>query len=390
MTSKAAGYRSVFVMVLVTAVSGCSNGDTQKLADAVVIEDQNIQDIEVLSSKDIIAVTETLAMSAIDGVSGADITSSLRWASSDTAVATVNGAGVVTGVTDGIATISASIGTLEGAFTLTVSAAGLLSIEVTSNQGPIDVCTDAQLTATGTFADGRLEDVTTSADWQSLNTVVAQFDDAVPGLLRTRSAGNVDVTASLASVTSAILPVVISDSLSAVSAQLAADSIDIGATTQVSVLGSFGGISQDITANATFTSATESVATVDQAGVVSGVAAGTSLISATCNQVQGEVTVTVLGSSTTLISLDAVGSAPFEVPLNSTLQLQVEATFEDQSTRIVTEEAFWSIALGSAGAASVSNVEGSKGLVTPNFVGSTIVRALFDTEETTIVVDVVQ
>ena len=78
------------------ALAGCSSGDTQSLADRVVIEEANIQGVTIAISKDTIAVTEVLPLSAFDSVDGTNITDSVRWSSSDSSVATVEGAGIVT------------------------------------------------------------------------------------------------------------------------------------------------------------------------------------------------------------------------------------------------------------------------------------------------------
>jgi S1-C subfamily serine protease len=60
----------------------------------------------------------------------ADVSADVTWASDDTAVATVDAAGVATGIAAGSADISATIDTISGSGTLTVTAAVLEAIEV--------------------------------------------------------------------------------------------------------------------------------------------------------------------------------------------------------------------------------------------------------------------
>ncbi|MFK7885490.1 MAG: Ig-like domain-containing protein [Gammaproteobacteria bacterium] len=392
MTSKSVSFRLLLAGFVVAVLGACSDGDTDLLAERVTIEDLGIQSITVATSKDVIAVSEVLNLTAVEGTSGADLASTLTWRSSDDNVATVAAGGVVTGVADGSVIITASIGGVEGSTMLAVSSAGLLSIDVSSSALPIDVCTSAQFAATGTFADGRTDDVTDQVSWVSGNATAAAFDVTALGLLNTVQAGTVEVTASLDGVTSTALSVVVSDSLTAITTSLAATSIVVDATTTVTASGNFGGTSADITGNATFTSGTTSVATVDDAGTATAVAAGTSVISASCNALQGDATLTVTDSSTsaTLVDLDIVGTAPFSVALGGTLQLEAQAEFSDLSTQDVTEDATWTIAVGSSNAASVSNLAGSRGVVTGQVVGTSIVRAVFETEEVTVEVQVVQ
>lgn len=389
MTSKWSLYKCLVAFFALAVLSACSDGETDLLAERVTIEDLGIASITVASSKDVIAVTEVITLTAVEGTSGNDLASTLTWSSSDDSVATVEPGGVVTGVADGSVTIMAEIGGVQGSTTLAVSSAGLLSIDVSSAALPVDVCTSAQFTATGTFADGRTDDVTTQVVWTSSDVAAGAFDADIAGQLNTTTAGTVDVTASLDGVTSTALAAVISDSLTTITATLADTSIAVGATTTVTASGNFGGTQQDITANSIFSSATTSVATID-AGTITGVAEGTSIISASCNSLQGDTTLTVSdGAEPTLVDLEVIGAPPFQVSLNDTLQLEVEAEFSDLSTRNVTEEATWTIPVGSANAVIVSNIDGTRGLVTPVALGTTSVRAQFMTEDVTVTVTVV-
>lgn len=372
-------------------LGACSDGDTDLLAERVTIEDLGIQGITVTSSKDVIAVAEDITLTAVESTTGDDLASTVSWSSSDPAVAIVAPGGAVTGVADGMVTITAGIGGIEGSTTLAVSSAGLLSIDVSSAAPPVDVCTSGQFTATGTFADGRTDDLTDQVAWSSVNTATATFDDTVAGQLNTTLSGTVDVTASLDGITSNALGVVISDSLTAITPVLADTSIEIGATTTVTANGNYGGTTQDISANATFASGTTSVATIDTSDTITAVAEGSSVISATCNALSGDATLTVTDGATsaTLVDLDIEGTSPFTITLGDTLQLVALAEFSDLSTEDVTEEATWTIALGSGNAVSVSNVAGSRGLVTALILGTSIVRAEFETEDVTVEVQVV-
>ena len=383
-------FRHLLVALGLLGLVACSDGETQPLADLVVIEDRAIAGLDVSASKTIIGVSEVLALTAVDTASGADVASALGWSSSNDGVATVDGDGNVTGLADGVAMITGSIGALSDTVAITVSSAALLSIEVTSTEVPIDVCRSGQFAATGTYADGRVDDVTSQVTWTSADTSSAVFDANTAGLLNTLLSGTVNVSASLDGVTSTSFAAVISNSLTGVSATLADSSIDTAATTTVTATGDYSGTSSDISTTASYSSGTTSVATVDSAGTVTGVSAGTSIITATCNALAGDATLTVTdGTSTaTLVDLDIEGTAPFTVLVGDSLQLTAIAEFSDLSTQDVTEDATWTIALGSSNAASVSNVAGSRGLVTTNFVGTSIVRAEFETEDVTVEVRV--
>lgn len=77
-------------------------------------------------------------------MSGAPIT----WATSDPAVATVDSAGVVTGMTPGTVTITASAGTVNGTASITVSLAPVARVVLAPASSTIRTGQSVQLTAT--------------------------------------------------------------------------------------------------------------------------------------------------------------------------------------------------------------------------------------------------
>jgi trimeric autotransporter adhesin len=77
----------------------------------------------------------------------------VTWASSDQAVATVSGSGVVTGVAVGTATITATSEGIASSITATVTPKPVVSVTITGT-GPVCVGASLQLTATPKDADG--------------------------------------------------------------------------------------------------------------------------------------------------------------------------------------------------------------------------------------------
>lgn len=84
----------------------------------------NLTSIAVTSANPSITTGAELQFTAMGTLSGGgqqDITSLATWTSSNSAVATVNGNGLATGISDGTATISASLGGVTGSTLLTVT-----------------------------------------------------------------------------------------------------------------------------------------------------------------------------------------------------------------------------------------------------------------------------
>ncbi len=106
-----------------------------------------------------------------------DLTASVTWISSAPTLVTVSNAagsqGLVTGSGVGSATITATLGGVSGATTVTVTPAVLTSIAVTPPGRSLAKGTSVQLTATGTFSDGTTQDLTVSASWTSSSDMIA-------------------------------------------------------------------------------------------------------------------------------------------------------------------------------------------------------------------------
>jgi Bacterial Ig-like domain (group 2)/Abnormal spindle-like microcephaly-assoc'd, ASPM-SPD-2-Hydin len=104
----------------------------------------------------------------------ANVTSSATWSSSKTTVATLSTAtkGLATAVAAGTSTISATVGSGSAAKTgstvLSVPAATLLSIAVTPNGVSLGLNGTQQFTATGTYSDGSVQNITNAVTWTSV------------------------------------------------------------------------------------------------------------------------------------------------------------------------------------------------------------------------------
>ncbi len=141
----------------------------------------------------------------IDG-STEDLTSSVVWSSSNTAVATVSNApgshGLVTAIAVGFTEITATLGLISGNTTLTVTDAVLISIAVTPPDPSISVGNTQQFIATGTFSDGSTEDLTTSVTWASSisGSATISNDAGSNGLATSVSPGSTSISATLEAI----------------------------------------------------------------------------------------------------------------------------------------------------------------------------------------------
>ena len=117
----------------------------------------------------------------------------VTWSSNNTAVARVNGSGLVTGVGAGTATITATSEGQSGTSDVTVTLAPVASVTVTPSPASVAVGLTVQLTATPKDANGNPLSGRV-VTWSSNNTAVATVNGS--GLVSGVTAGSATITAT--------------------------------------------------------------------------------------------------------------------------------------------------------------------------------------------------
>jgi beta-glucanase (GH16 family) len=144
-------------------------------------------------------------------------------------------------------------------------------------------------------------------------------------------------------------------------------SVAVGATRALAVTGTFSDdTTAPITTGLVFSSSAEGTATVSAAGEVTGVAAGSAVVTAATGGRTATVTVTVTASAPTLASV-AVTPNPVALTVGGTAQLALTGTDTAGETADLTASASWTAAAG--GVVSVS----ASGLVTALTTGDSTV-----------------
>jgi hypothetical protein len=188
-----------------------------------------------------------------------DLTTQAAWTSSDDLVATVSSAagseGLATAVAEGTAAIFAAFGGVTGSTDLTVSPATLDSIEVTPADSSIAKGSDLQFTATGTFSDLTVQDLTTQVTWLSSDNAVATVSNAAgtEGLASGAGAGLTTISATKDLITGSTSLTVTGAVLASILVTPADPTIANGATIQFTATGTFTDAStQDLTDQVTW------------------------------------------------------------------------------------------------------------------------------------------
>ena len=258
-----------------------------------------VASVEVLPSAETIAVGAPLQLAAeafdADGqaVAGAEFS----WESSQTSVATVDASGLVTGVGEGTATITASSGSAQGTATITVVSVPepVASVEVLPSAETIAVGAPLQLAAEAFDADGQAV-AGAEFSWESSQTSVATVDAS--GLVTGVGEGTATITASSGSAqgTATITVVSVPEPVASVEVLPSAETIAVGAPLQLAAE-AFDADGQAVAgAEFSWESSQTSVATVDASGLVTGVGEGTATITASSGSAQGTVAITVVNA----------------------------------------------------------------------------------------------
>ena len=304
--------------------------------------------------------------------STANVTSSVTWTTSAPATATISALGMATGVAAGTVTVTAAIGTVQGTASLTVTTATLVSIDVTPATASIAIGASQQYTATGVYTDSSTQDLTGTVTWASSNVATATINAA--GLATGASSGTTNITAVSGTVTSNTAVLAVSGkTLTAINVTCTPLSIAAGTNAQCTATATYSDLStQNVTSGATWTTSASGVATVSQLGQVSGVAAGTAIITAAYQGLSDTETITVTAALLNSIQITPVAPS---IALGNTQQFAATGLYSNNTTQDITDLVTWTSATTTV--ATISNAAGTHGLATSAGAGTTNVTAAF-------------
>jgi uncharacterized protein YjdB len=180
-------------------------------------------------------------------------------------------------------------------------AAVLTGVSVTPASITLSAGATQQLTVTGTYSDGSTKSLTANATFAS-DTPATATVSSPGGLVTAVAAGTARITATVSgksASTSVTVSAPAAPTLSSIALGPSPASVVQGSTLQLTVTGTYSDDStRSLTADATFSSSAEGIATVSTSGVITGVSVGSATITASVGGKTATLDVSVTAVST--------------------------------------------------------------------------------------------
>jgi len=303
--------------------------------------------------------------------SSPDITSHVAWSPSDSSIATIVASGVsggtATALSQGTTTITATLDGVSGTTSLRATGGNLTSFTVSPTIITLVKDTTVRMTATGTFSNAGASvtrDISGAVQWTPANTSLATVTAAGGNLMLLNAIG-VTPTTQITATSGTLTPFITTLTVTAPQLQsiaifttspelTSAGPLTAGTSARFTATATFIGngvtTTQDVTTLCTWTSNDPTIARVDASGLaagrVTGVASGSTTISATYTNNGITASVPVPGATVNVLSRVlqslTVSPATSTVTAGQQVSYTAVASYFDGTTKDVTEDATWS------------------------------------------------
>lgn len=244
--------------------------------------------------------------------------------------------------------------------------ATLVSIAVTPATTSIALGASQQFVATAVYSDGSAQDVSTKSAWTSATPAVATVT-AASGNAKGVSQGNAIISATFSGKTGTASLTVAPAALVSLAITPPAVSLFAGESRQLTATATYSdGTAVNVTTQSQFTSANTSAVSSTAQGLITGVASGSSTISAAFG---GKIATSTASTAAVTLTGISISPASATISLGATQAYVVTARYSDNSTAIVTSSANLSSSV--TGIATVLNT----GVATGVSVGITTISA---------------
>jgi|GEM_PF-3722948 len=205
------------------------------------------------------------------------------WSSSSLITATIDANGLVTALAEGNTTISAHVGDSVGTFSLNVIPPALDSIVVSPDSVDLPIGMSQKYSASGFFSNDSSATIESIDLWTSSDTAIADIDNST-GLASAKQIGRTSIIGEYQEMIDSAIMVVVEAVIDSIFVIPDSVSVAVGETADLECYGHYTDGDSTAIDTAIWESDDESIAFVDQNGVVSGLDAGDADIRATIDR----------------------------------------------------------------------------------------------------------
>ncbi len=315
-----------------------------------------------------------------------DLSASAIWASAEPTIASVDNSGVATGITPGTTRISASVDGVSGDAELTVTDAVAQVLQILPPAATIPINTTQDYRAYAVYSDGRVENVTFSAEWVLENDsgILAAYEPGAAPVAREIddfgtaigvAVGEDELVASFEGLSSSSSITVTEPTLESISVTPQDETTPQGTLVAYTATGNYSdGSTANLTKVVTWSSSESAVATISNTdptrGIASALAAGATEIVASFEGLSDQTSLTVLDDN--IVRIDVLPPRAV-IDVGQSLQYQAIAVTESGRSLDVTSGAEWV-----SQQESVASIE-EGGSATGRAPGNTTISASYDT-----------
>ncbi len=371
----------IIIIGLGAQLSGCGCSKNSN-SSAATSPEPTLQGLEISIEKETLISglkTQAYTSARYSDNSSQDISAEAQWFSSDSTVASVDANGQITALQPGTSTIAAVLQSHIASVQLTVEDAQLIALRIIPGNLQLAQGIQKQFSAEGTYTNGQTtlnQDVTELVTWSSSapNNISISNAPGSKGLATTIASGTAEINAALNNLTSSAPAQITAANL--VRIEIGAPQTTVPANTklQLQATGIFSDDSEtDLSSQVSWSSANESLATINNTGLISTLAPGNVGLSLSY---QGQTAAIALSISDASLAYIEISPSNPNLAAGSSEQLYATAIYTDDSHLDVTEQATWTSS--DENIASIGNTSLNQGEITTIAAGKTTISAHFN------------
>lgn len=285
-------------LIVIAATTFLLSSSCERNTDSGDDANLRVTSLILNSTSESITVGSTITLTAT--VTPANLNVTVNWASSNPAVATVSD-GVVTGISVGSTTITATVGNFTSHCVITVQADTVAITGITLNSEVETVLVGSTVTLTATLTPANAN---TTVIWSSSNSAVATVNN---GAVRGISAGTATITATAGAYSAQCVITVETPAVTSITLNRTVETVMIGSSLTLKAT------VRPANANAgvVWVSSNPSIATVSNSGTVLGLLEGSTTITASAGGITAICDITVISKE---VPIEHGNSSPLIYP----------------------------------------------------------------------------